>query len=70
MTQREIDAAANTPLEDAYSLVVAALNAQTPGTEAQYLARVVLLLLDELRYSESALSALIQARGARADGRE
>jgi hypothetical protein len=49
---------ANSPLEEANALLVAAINAQAPGSEAHYLARLVLLLLQELRFSDSALKLI------------
>jgi hypothetical protein len=47
-------------LEQAHGLLVTAINAQAPGAEARYLARLVLLLLNELKFSASALK-LIEA---------
>ena len=42
-------------LEQAHARLVAAINAQAPGSEASYLSRLVLLLLHELEFSDSAL---------------
>jgi hypothetical protein len=55
----------DTRLEQAYSLLVAALNAEPAGGEARYLARLALLLLNELHYGERALSLIETARQAR-----
>jgi hypothetical protein len=52
----------DTPLERAHARLVAAIDAQPPGSEALYLARLVLLLLDELRCSEAALALIEAAR--------
>ncbi|HEY3786042.1 MAG TPA: hypothetical protein VGL55_12235 [Steroidobacteraceae bacterium] len=52
----------DTPLERAHELLVSALNKEPPGTEARYLARLVLLLLNELQYSGRALSLIETAR--------
>lgn len=61
MTQAETAAARDTLLEEAYARLVAALNAQPPGAEAAYLARVVLILMNELQYSDAAFEALAGA---------
>ena len=50
--------APDTGLEHAHALLVTAINAQAPGTEARYLARLALLLLNELRFSDRALSLI------------
>ena len=52
----------DTALERAHARLVAAINAQPEGSEALYLARLVLLLLDELRCSEAALALIEAAR--------
>jgi hypothetical protein len=61
----------DSPLERAHALLVAAINNQAPGTEARYLARLGLLLLNELGYSDSALKLIQLAHDPRnADTRE
>ncbi|HZO22170.1 MAG TPA: hypothetical protein VFB37_06655 [Steroidobacteraceae bacterium] len=49
-------------LERAHALLVAAIDSQPPGTEALYLARLALLLLNELDCSERALGLIEAAR--------
>lgn len=61
MTPAESEAP-DTPLEQAHARLVAAINAQAPGTEASYLARLVLLLLNELHCSDSALKLIELAK--------
>lgn len=56
--------APDTGLEQAHALLVAAINAQAPGTEARYLARLAMLLLNELQFSQRALSLIETAREA------
>jgi hypothetical protein len=53
-------------LEQAHALLVAAINAQAPGTEARYLSRLVLLLLNELKFSASAIKLIEAAQQERA----
>jgi hypothetical protein len=61
----------DSPLERAHALLVAAINNQAPGTEARYLARLGLLLLNELGYSDSALKLIQLAQDPRnADTRD
>ncbi len=52
----------DTSLERAHAALVAAIDAQAPGTEAAYLARLALLLLQELGYSSRALQLIETAR--------
>ena len=52
-------------LEQAHALLVAAINAQAPGAESRYLARLVLLLMNELKYSDSALKLIDAAQQER-----
>lgn len=54
--------APDTRLERAHALLVSAINNEPPGTEASYLARLALLLLNELQYSDQALSLIETAR--------
>ena len=63
MTQ-ELSDEPDTPLELAHARLVAAINGQPPGSEADYLARLALLLLNELGCSERALALIESARGA------
>lgn len=52
----------DSPLERAHALLVSAINDQAPGTEARYLARLALLLLHELRFTDRALGLIEAAR--------
>ena len=54
--------AADAPLERAHAMLVAAINAQAPGAEARYLARLALLLLNELQFSDAALKLIAAAQ--------
>ncbi|MGH8140344.1 MAG: hypothetical protein ACREVV_19370 [Steroidobacteraceae bacterium] len=49
---------ADSALERAHGLLVAAINSQAPGAEARYLARLALLLLKELQYGDTALELI------------
>ena len=49
-------------LEQAYAALVAAINAQPAGGEARYLARLALLLLAQLQFSDAALRLIELAR--------
>jgi hypothetical protein len=57
MTKTELEES-ETPLEKTHALLATAIDAQPPGAEARYLARLVLLLMNELKYSESALKLI------------
>lgn len=48
----------DSPLEKAHALLAEAIDTQPPGTEARYLARLVLLLLNELEFSDAALQQI------------
>jgi hypothetical protein len=65
MTNAELEVGENA-LEKAHALLAAAIDAQAPGAEASYLARLVLLLMNELKYSESALKLIEAAHEERA----
>ena len=52
----------DTPLECAYAKLASALNDEEKEQRAKYLARVLVLLLDQLRCSESSLTAIDAAR--------
>jgi len=53
---------ADTALEKANAALVAAIDSQAPGSEAAYLARLALLLLQELQCSSRALELIEVAR--------
>ena len=55
------DDTTDTPLERAHAMLVTAINAQPPGAEATYLARLALLLLHELAFSDRALELIREA---------
>jgi hypothetical protein len=65
MTTVEVEGP-NSALEQAHAQLVAAINAQAPGAEARYLSRLVLLLLNELKFSDSALKLIDAAQQERA----
>jgi hypothetical protein len=61
MTTLEVEAP-DSPMEQAHALLVAAINAQAPGAEAHYLSRLVLLLLNELKFSAAAIKLIETAQ--------
>ena len=57
-----IDETSDSALEQAHALLVTAINSQAPGAEARYLSRLVLLLLNELKFSDSAIKLIKAAQ--------
>lgn len=49
-------------VDDAYERLVAAIDAEPEGGEARYLARLVLLLLEQAGYAPEAMALIEQAR--------
>ena len=65
MTTAEVETS-DSVVEQAHALLVAAINAQAAGAEARYLSRLVLLLLNELKFSDSAIKLIKTAQQERA----